>query len=104
MSQHFSNLSTKNAHGSIPGDIQTKYVTATGTGSPQSVAITWDAAYLDTAYGVTVGVEAVSGDGSTVSVGGFTKSPTGIVISLTGGSSQSLRVHAAAFAAGPGNS
>ncbi len=105
MAQIFPNLVTANARpDGIGAPIQTKKQAATGTGSQQFVAVTWDAAYLDTSYGVQVGVEAVSGDGSTISVGGYTKTATGISVSITGGSGQSLLVHAAAFHAGPGSS
>jgi hypothetical protein len=107
MAQIFPNFVTANARGSEPAPIQTKNVAATGTGSAQSVALTWDAAYPyypDQNYDVQIAVEGTSGDGSTISVGGFTKSSTGIVVSLTAGNGQTVVLHATAFNAGPGNS
>jgi hypothetical protein len=104
MAQIFPNMVTKNARGSAPAPIQTKNVAASGTGSAQSVSLTWDSAYPDTTYDVVIGVEAVSGDGSTIDVGGYSKSKTGIVVSLVGGAAQSLILHAVGYSAGPGNS
>lgn len=105
MSQYFPNLVTKNARpDGIGAPIQTKDQAATGTGSAQFVAITFDAAYQDTNFGVQISVETVSGDGSTISVGGFTKSKTGISVSITGANGQSLLVHVLAHHAGPGAS
>jgi hypothetical protein len=108
MAQIFPNLVTANVRpDGLAAPIQTKKQAATGTGSAQSVSLLWDGAYPyypTQDYDVQVGVEATSGDGSTISVGGFTKSATGIVVSVTAGNGQTFVLHATAFNAGPGNS
>ncbi len=107
MSQHFSNFSTANPRGSAPADIQACAVVAVGTGSQQFVALSWDSPYNDfpgVDYSCQISVEATDGDGSTISVDGFTKSADGVSVSLTAGNGQGIKVHAVGFAAGPGNS
>jgi hypothetical protein len=107
MAQIFPNFVTVNARGSAPAPIQTEQVAAAGTGSQQFVALTWDSPYNDfpvVDYDVVISVEATTGDGSSISVGGFTKSATGVSVSLTANLSQGVKVHAVGFSAGPGNS
>jgi len=107
MAQIFPNFVTANARGSEPAPIQTKNVSATGTGSAQFVSLTWDSAYPyypTQNYDVQISAEATSGDGSTISVGGFTKTAAGITVSVTAGDGQTFVLHATAFNAGPGNS
>lgn len=108
MAQIFPNLVTATARpDGIAAPIQTKNVAGTGTGSAQSVFLTWNAAYPNYPpqnYDVQFAVEATSGDGSTISVGGFTKTATGITVSVTAGNGQTFVLHATALNAGPGNS
>lgn len=77
-----------------PGDIQSKRVAFTGTGSSQTVALNWDIPFNDSDYTCTWSVEAPSG--TVGNVYEFTKTASGIVAQLVANFGQACVLHAIA--------
>ncbi len=97
MSQIFPNFETSSQLGSNAAPIQTKRVSFTGTGSAQSVSLTWDVAFADTNYTVVYSIEVTAGNAIT-SQGVLVKSASGILIDdIVANSGYSYVLHAVAF-------
>jgi hypothetical protein len=98
MSQFYPSFTEHGAgvHGGAA--IQTKRQSFTGTGSPQSVSLTWDSPFADTNYTVVISIESPAGNGPITYPGVVTKSSTGITVAdIEGNYGLSYVLHAVAF-------
>jgi hypothetical protein len=100
MPQIFPNIVNTTPQSAFPAPIQTKRASGTGTSGFQQVAITWDVPFADTYYTVALAIESTAGisfENNPFLVENFTKSTTGLVVTVDCPNGLTYVVHAVAF-------
>jgi hypothetical protein len=100
MPQIFPNFVNTTPESAQPAPIQTKRVSGTGTGADQQVAITWDVPFADTNYTVSLAIETTAGvtyQNNPFLVENFTKSTTGLVVTVNCPNTLTYVLHAVAL-------
>jgi hypothetical protein len=99
MPQIFPNFVNTTPQSAQPAPIQTKRVSGTGSGTYQQAAITWDVPFADTNYTVSLALEVPNSalEDNPSAVNNFSKTTTGLVVTVTVAGTVPYVLHAVAL-------